>query len=266
MAFLLAQDVSIGSEDVAIGLTHGLFGSHLGVAYPDEDGTLKLLHLAAHKRLVIESYPPPAWIASRIEIPPVLSSQVVALLREMGAKNPVPGNPSHFDYGINLVAGQGAISGDGTYSPNLDSDGFTCASIIAEVFRFMGAGLVALESWTQTNINYAWGCAIVCMLKAAHVPEDHIKAVEKNNIGLRLRPEEVAAAAEAPFVNRPVKFDDLSDRADELFDQIGRDCGPAWCPPKGNPYFPCVDEFGKAKAAARAEDARLLKEKLAKSR
>lgn len=249
MAFSLAENLPIGGEEIAIALTHGLFGTHLGVAYVDEEGTARLLHLAFHKMLFVVSYPQPNWIASQLLLPPFASSQAVALLRGMAEKYQGVGGPGSIDYGINLFAGRDAIKPDATYEPGEGCDGFTCSSFVVAVIERVGFPLVDLSTWQCTEANLAWGRAVVCLLNSFdHVPKEHVALVEQNNQGLRLRPEEVAAAAEIDVSDRPAKSAALAERAEAILTQMLNLCGPP-IDSTGKPYHQCVVDFNNAKIA-----------------
>lgn len=241
MAYTKSANLPIDSEQVGIAITHGAFGSHLGIAYCDESGTARLLHLAWHKRLVIESYPAENWLASILVLPPLASSQAVALVRGMGEKYGNKSNAEGIDYGINLFAGHGAIKQDGEYAPGPDCDGFTCASIIAEALAKVGFRLVKLDTWVEAPKNLAWGRAIVCVLRATHTPNIHIEKVESNIKGLRLLPEEVAAAAELAPDLRPASHGDIQERSAQIIAQMQQSCSPP--PEPGDHYKHCVDEY-----------------------
>jgi hypothetical protein len=241
MAFTLAEDLTVGPEEVGIAITHGALGTHLGLAYCDENGSARLLHLGWHKRLFVDEYPQPTWLACIMPMTPFASSQAVALIRGMADRYGNRSVADSVDYGINLFAGRDAIRGDGQYFPGPDCDGFTCASLIAEILKQVGFHLVDLKTWPAAPKNEAWGRAIVCMLKATSTPDDHVKKVEKNITGLRLRPEEVAAAAELSPTSRPATHTVLQVRADQIFSQVLEACGP---PPPAHPAFEhCVTTY-----------------------
>lgn len=244
MAFSLSTEVGIGEEEVAIALTHGALGSHLGIAYSEEDGSAKLMHLGWHKDFRLDAYPTqnPLWIAAIVAMPPSRSSQTVALLRMMAEDHKDPKKESTLGYGINALAGIGSIDGSATYAPSPGCDGLTCSTFIVEMLRAVGVELIQMATWPSTDRNLAWGRAIVCMLRNANVPEVHVKKVEANVSGLRIRPEEVAAAAEVPAAERPVAYADVVNRADALLAQITAQCGPP-PDPTGHRIAKCVFAF-----------------------
>jgi hypothetical protein len=238
MAYALAAEVELGDDQLAVAITRGLLGTHLGVAYRDEAGQAKLFHLGWHKRLIIEPFPKEDWLASIIGLGTLASAQAVACVRGMAEKF---GNKSSEDapeYGINLLAGHGAITSEGDYNPGPDCDGFTCSSIIAEIFCQTGFSIVDLESWPSTRKNEIWGTAVVCLLsKLGGVSEEHVEKVKNNICGTRLRPEELAAAAELHPDDWPVQHDPIQDRADAIYAEAIAASPPARIP---NHISPCV--------------------------
>jgi hypothetical protein len=241
MPLLNATKISFAKEQVAITLGRGLFGSHLGVAFHSANEGAKVLHLAFHKQLRTDPFPSDnsCWVCCVVDLPPHASIQLVAMLRGLSKKRP------HIGYGLNLFAGRGSIGPTGTYNAPKGSDGFTCATIIAEVFRVSALPLIDEASWKPDKKNLAWGNAVCCLLAVLHPDEpDHIQAVRKNNIGLRVRPEEVAAAAVIKFASRPVSFSVASTNATAAFN-----CLDATCPsqPINDRFAHCVDIYNKNK-------------------
>lgn len=99
----------------------------------------------------------------------------------------------------------------------------------------VGFQLVDLTIWVSTPKNETWGRAIICLLRVPDVLEPHVKRVEANINGLRLRPEEVGAAAELSPKRRPASHAAVQEHAEQIFAQIQTDCGPhpetaSWAP------------------------------------
>ena len=92
------------------------------------------------------------------------------------------------------------------------------------------AELVNLDKWDRGDANIVWGDAVVCMLKAYGVDSDHIELVKANNCGLRLLPEEVAAAAELPRKDRPALQADIAVRSSEIVKEMRQICGQPAAP------------------------------------
>ncbi len=259
MAYTLATELKIGKEQLAITIAHGTLGSHLGVAYWDELEKPRIMHLGWHKNLRVEDYPHPQmnWLCSVLNLSALASMQAVALISSMAEKYGNQATAASLDYGINLMAGHGAIKSDGVYEPGPDCDGFTCASIIAEIFAQIALPIVDLSTWPSTEKNKIWGRAIVCLLRALGATSEHVEKVESNVSGLRLRPEEFAAAAEVSSTSWPAPYDDVQKRADEIGGQIIKDCGPAHEP--GEHYRHCVvtyrDDLARLEGKVNYKDA-----------
>jgi hypothetical protein len=218
MAYALTAEVKLGADQLAIAITRGLLGTHLGVAYRDEAGVAQLFHLGWHKQLFVEPYPKENWLASIINLGALASAQAVACVRGMADKYANNMSDDAPEYGINLLAGHGAITSEGDYNPGPDCDGFTCSSIIAEIFCQTGFPMVDLESWPSTRKNEIWGTAVVCLLsKLRGASEEHVEKVKANICGTRLRPEEFAAAAELLPDEWPAQHDPIQERADAIY-------------------------------------------------
>lgn len=247
MGYKQSQAVPLGAEDVAVCITHGVFGSHLGVAFQTDSGTPKLVHLANHQQLVIEAYPHEKWISSVVPMDPLESIQVLALLRAFTEVHEKQGCGGP-EYGINILAGRGSIQLNGTYSPSPGADGFTCSSIIAELFAGAGFELIKLSDWQEHEDNKIWGQAVVCMLRAVRTASAaHIRAVESNISGLRLTPEELAAAAAHPHTERPVSYAIAHMGAVQVLADVLAKCGPPIRLPHDHPIVPCVNLYAKTK-------------------
>lgn len=223
MAFQTSDKVPLGADEVAVGLTHGLFGSHLGVAFHAQEGGAKLLHLANHHSLCVDPYGAPTWIASVVPFHFTEAIQLIALARNYAVTHQGRDGPS---YGINLLAGKGAIDKNGNYSPTKGCDGFTCASIVAEIFNASGFEAVNLGGWKTTPNNRIWGQAVVEMLRAGGASQDHLTAVSNSNSGMRLLPEEFAAATERSSDDWAMEQADIAERATALMSEILLKCGP----------------------------------------
>lgn len=240
MSFDTSDKIPLDADKVAIGLTHGIFGSHLGVAFHTKEGGAKLLHLANHRLLCFDPYGEKRWITSVVPFEPTEAIQFIALARNYASVHVGKDGPN---YGINLLAGKGAIDTEGNYSPSKDSDGFTCASIVAEIFNASAFEVVDLASWQATQQNRVWGGAIVEMLKAGGAHPDHVIAVSKSVNGLRLLPEEFAAAAERSSEHWPTAQGDLTARATALTAEILAKCGPPIQVPEEHPVANAVKMY-----------------------
>ena len=227
MTFLNVATTSFAKNQVAITLGRGVFGTHLGLAFHSANDGTKVIHLAFHKLLKTDSFPSDesCWVCCIVDLPPRASAQLVGMLRGLSKKRP------HIGYGINLLAGHGSFGPTGSYKAPKGSDGFTCSTMITELFRASALPLIDETSWLPDTVNLAWGEAVCCLLETLH-PEDqdHIAAVRKNNLGLRVRPEEVAAAAAIDYASRPASFLVASANATAAFNCLNANCPPITVP------------------------------------
>lgn len=205
MSFICATDISLPREQVAIAITKGAFGSHIGIMFHSAKDGLQLLHLRFHKDLSVESFPvtpPVTWVASPPNIHIVASKALVGLVRSIAKRRP------QIKYGINVEAAKDSISPSGAYKLPKGSDGLTCATFVVEVFRAASLPpLIALETWHATPENKIWGEGVCKLLEHVGADPLHVAEVRANINGLRVRPEEVAAATQFPSKSLPVKFE-----------------------------------------------------------
>jgi hypothetical protein len=141
------------------------------------------------------------WIATVPELQKTNSKILVGIVRYAASRK------QSINFGINLFAGHGSFDANGHYNAPRGSDGLTCATFVSELMRAAGLPLVDLQSWQPREVDVAWGNS-VCELLRNHgrASEEHISVVRANINGLRLRPEEVAFAADQPVSSRPVDF------------------------------------------------------------
>jgi hypothetical protein len=230
VAFECASTIDVGREQVAIAIQAGILGSHLGLMFRDADGVMTTFHLAFHRLVVVDQQPPAPgeWLACVIPFGEQRAKRVASTIRGMAKVHKLyPFGESPVDYGLSLLLGQGAISKEGVYSPLPGRDGFTCATLLADLLQRSGAKLVDPKTWVGSPKGEAWGRAIVCMLRAwRSATEEHVQKVERGNAGVRMRPEEVAAAGET-YEGKPKSQAELAARAIEVFDEVQHRCAAA---------------------------------------
>jgi hypothetical protein len=81
------------------------------------------------------------------------------------------------------------------------------------------------------------------LLRADDTSGEHISSVERNNLGLRLRPEEVAAAAEVFKVDAPSTYGDISARSHEIMSEVIARCKAPTPLPAHHKMRSCVDQY-----------------------
>ncbi|CAJ2804181.1 Uncharacterised protein [Burkholderia pseudomallei] len=201
MAFESLSDATFTRDQIAIAFTHGRLGAgHVGIAFHTPKDGRQVTHLAWHRQLKVDSIPNEVegcWACTTVQLPASASRQLVAVVRGVAKKRP------QISYGIGAIAAKGSFSANGSYRPPKGSDGLTCSTFIAEVFRAACIPFVNYDTWPSGPQNDAWGDAVCQELERTGVPADHVAAVRKNIGGLRLRPYEAVGAAMLPINQRP---------------------------------------------------------------
>jgi hypothetical protein len=182
---------------------------HVGLYYRDTDGTVLFMHLAWHHSLCCQDPPDEScrWVA------PALDDAVLSFLATVcrAIRSEEPSLP----YGF----GQGRFDPDaGTFQQNGVRRGLTCATFVVAVFAAYDIQLVALDSWPQRSEDSAWQAKILRILEK-RAESEHVEAIRRD-VGhcVRIRPEEVAAAAS--FAVLPADFDDVAPRGIEIVDAL----------------------------------------------
>lgn len=221
MSFTCATTLPVPKENVAIALSSGAFGSHIGIIFNTAKDGLHILHLRFHKDLIAEAFPQSnfcCWIAAPANVPPIASKALVAIVRAISKRLPT------IKYGVNFMAAKGSFDASGAYKAPKGSDGLTCATFVVEIFRAASLPLIKEESWLPTAENILWGQAVCTLMTKVGTEPEHIKHVLGNIAGLRIRPEEVAAASIVPTLERAIEFDRASGSAIEVMKLLNMHC------------------------------------------
>ena len=230
MTFVDAKSLSIEPGQIAVGLTHGDFGAHVGLIFHSAKDGLKLLHLRFHLDLVAEHYPPAfqCWIGTIPDLHKTNAKFLVGIARKIATR------PPSIKFGINAFKANGSFDSNGRYHAPKGSDGLTCASFVAQLFRAYAIDLVDIQSWHERPEDVEWGNAVCDLLKKKGATDDHVAAVRGNINGIRLRAEEVAFAADVPSKERPVKFTEASIGGGGTIKKLQEVC-PAPSRPRSSP-------------------------------
>ena len=223
MAFANINAVPFGTDQVAIAIAHSAFGGgHIGLGFHSAKAGPQVLHLAWHRKLEAHAIPgglQTCWTADALSVPPSASRQLVALIRAVATRG------AQINYDINFVAARGSFSANGSYKAPKGSRGLTCATFVVEVLRAGMVNLVKDDTWRQSAENLDWGNA-VCEQLAKSADTEHVAAVSKNVNGLRMRPFEVAGAAQLGPKRWPADFDSVQRPASEVALQLLGICPP----------------------------------------
>ncbi len=211
MPYCSASELAFSKDQLVIGFTDGsLGGGHIGIAFHSAKEGMKLLHLCAHLRLQTDDFPPNSpefWVATIVELPSAASKQLVAIIRAISKRLP------KINYGLNFLAASGSFDAQGHYKAPKGSDGLTCATFVSTVFRDLRCPLILETTWKPEPKNIEWGEAVYAWLVNSKADPTHLAAVKGNIVGLRIRPDEVAAAADIERKDRPVIFEVASANA-----------------------------------------------------
>ncbi|QDQ25640.1 hypothetical protein FNU76_04315 [Chitinimonas arctica] len=224
MAFQNLNDVQFSADQVVIAISHSDFGGgHIGIGFHTAKAGAKIMHLAWHHRLEMQEIPDfsrkSCWAADVLVIPPLASKQLVAFIRAVATKCP------KISYGINFLAARGSFQANASYKPPKGSDGLTCATFVIEVLRAGKVNLINGDTWMPTPQNVSWGNN-VCALLEKWADAEHVDAVKRNINGLRIRPFEVAGAAQLGYKKWPVDFQGTQQPASDAENQLPQICPP----------------------------------------
>lgn len=224
MPYVQASGLSFPKDKLAVAVTHGAFGNHIGIAFHSAKEGVKLLHLASHINLRTDDFSeelPKKWVSSVVDLPASVSIQMVAIVRSLAKRLP------HINYGINVIAAAGSFDSTGRYKAPKGSDGLTCATFVSTIFHDFRLPLIQEETWLPSPENAQWGIMVYEWLRdKCNADEAHLEAVRQNINGLRVRPDEVAAAADIPFSQRPVNFEIATKGAPAVLAALQAICSP----------------------------------------
>lgn len=250
MIFVSQSNLSLQRGQIAVAISPGAFGAHLGIVFESAKDGRDLLHLAFHLLLRTEPFPPASiehkptvdassvaasadakpddsaeyaamqiqqragkkvcWIATVVDLPDAVSKVVVGIARAVSKRAP------KIHFGIDFIAAKGSFDSNGAYRPPKGSHGLTCASFVNELFGAAAVPLVEEATWESKADYEEWRANVVALLRQHKADESHIEAVLKSSCGIRLCPEELAASAASAMVERPMTF----KRAQELAPEV----------------------------------------------
>ena len=221
MTYLRHDALEIAKDCPFIAITFGGFGSHLGVVFQSAKDGVQVLHLAGHYDLRADAFPPPeqCWIATPVSLPPLTAKAIVGIIRSLAKRTP------KIPYGLNFLKANGSFDTSGRYTAPRGSLGLTCATFITTLFDDLRAPLVEQSNWVENPANIKWAHAVCDSLeRSGKVSHEHIEAVRSNINGLRIRPEEVAVAADAPYTTRPIDYRNASSNAHLIMQTLISSC------------------------------------------
>jgi hypothetical protein len=226
MAFTSLLGIPLSKDQVAVAVSHSNLGAgHVGLAFHSAKHGLQVLHLAWHRRLMVERIPDElktCWASSVLQLPPSASKQVVAYLRTVASRG------AQINYSMDFIAAKGSFAPSGAYKPPKNSRGLTCSSFIVETLRGAMINLVDETTWRADPQNVAWARG-VCDELARHADAEHVSAVRASINGLRLRPFEVAGAGELGRAMWPASFHLVQQPAQVVAQELASVCPDMSC-------------------------------------
>jgi hypothetical protein len=221
MTFENLRSIQFSKDQIVIAVSHSTFGAgHLGVCFHSAKEGPKLWHLAWHQMVKLDSIPDQlgsnCWAGAVLNVPPIMSKQLVAFIRAAASKSPT------ISYGLDFLGAKGSFAPNGAYKPPKGSDGLTCSSFVLEILRGGAANLIKSETWRESVENRAWAEKVCQYLR----DPDHVASVRKKINGLRLRPFEVAGASQIPHKQWPVDFDRVQAPAQQVEIELNQVCPP----------------------------------------
>lgn len=201
MSFECAAAAQLGSDDVALVVHRGDIGRHIGFAVFTQKGKHEFLHLAFHKHVKIESYPPEKCsIVGKLPFDRVALFILKKALWNIGKKAQQKSAAVSIPFGVSIDTKKGSFNKEGVYKTPSNAkgepaDGLTCATFVAEICRGVGLRLVEDGDWPVRPRDATWIDEICNLLARVKAEPEHIAHVRASFTGARIRPEEVAGAA-----------------------------------------------------------------------
>lgn len=187
---------------------------HVGILHKQaHSNEVNMLHLAWHMDLRNEA-PKPKYRWVKPTFPSARLRQVAARCRQILRANP---------HGIPYAFSQASDCFDNEtreYLIGPTRHGLTCATFVVAVFNSVGLDIIQSGTWPPpTEDDRRWQEGVVRML-AQHqeVSNEHLTAVGSEVGGIRIRPEQVAAAVGTP--PHPATYVQISEVSQTFLEQL----------------------------------------------
>jgi len=191
--------------------TYGPDRNHLGFLYKSEADEVRLGHLAFHHQLEFEEPNEPYKWLDVLGINETNKYVIAAFFANLEREH-----PNNVAYGFGVDGD--CFDEEGNFIEPPLGQGLTCATFVTAAFRHQGFPLVQLEAWpVRPEEDAAWRNWIIGMLERKGFV-DQAKALQARAPGVRVRPQEVAAAA--TLNNLPATFDDVEKVAAQIIAEL----------------------------------------------
>ncbi len=193
---------------IAIGRTASEpYNTHTGVVYRNLDGTVSMLHLGWHHRLLNWPYDGTyACVVPNIE--PERARIVAGLCRTIWRRRPkIP-----YSLRLDVHARFRAATGDVVLSK--EGNGLNCSNFVLIVFLTSGISLIDFTTWQERAEDADWHRYLVQQLEGHGASPEHVEAVRSEIGCARVRPEETAGAGIEDFL--PANFEQCARNGREI--------------------------------------------------
>ena len=228
MKFACSKNIQLNPDDVGLVLHRGGIGMHVGFFFQSREKKHVFLHLAFHKNVKFEDFPPEACsIAGKLPISKVSALSLKSALRLIGARAQQKPSGINIPYGVNIDKAKGSFTNQGVYSIPKGSDGLTCATFVTEVCQGVGLDILNESDWTARPADANWINQICDMLRHPQSGADqtHINHVQASFKGIRIRPEEVASSVNL-WQKKPIDCAPAETEGLRLIQAVDQCCAP----------------------------------------
>ncbi|RUM02654.1 hypothetical protein [Rhizobium chutanense] len=191
MALTAGSFENVSNIGIAIGRSSAT-QNHVGFLYLAEAGP-RMLHLAWHYRLRDDSPYDDDWkdyLWADFNLEDEENRSALAAFVATVSLNSTNGIP----YGFSFDGS--AFGPDGGFIPPPLGQGLTCATFVVTVLAAAGFRLLDLTSWQNREGDEQWRAKIIAWLESTpDVPRSHIDLLREDTHALRIRPEDITAAA-----------------------------------------------------------------------
>lgn len=208
MAFACSNNIQLNPDDVGLVLHRGSIGMHVGFFFQAREEKYVFLHLAFHKNVKFDPFPPAdCSIAGKLPLSKVSALSLKSALRLIGARAQQIPSRINIPYGVNIDKAKGSFNSKGIYSIPKGSDGLTCSTFVTEVCQGVGLDILNESDWKARPSDANWINQICAMLSDPRSGADlaHTNHVRSSFNGIRIRPEEVASSVNL-WKQKPIDF------------------------------------------------------------
>lgn len=221
MPFVCSNALKLANDQVAIALTFGAFGRHVGLVFKSND-ILRVVHMRFHMNVGVEPFPTehsPCWIAAPLNMHSISSKILIGHLNRIGGASP------KIPFGVNVRHSKGSFTPQGDYVRPAGSDGLTCATFVNEICRAIGLPLVDETTWTEDREDdRLWVDEVAGLLQAKKADAAHITWVRGLANGVRIRPEEVAVSGNHKMSAKGIDFLTACASSESLLNTLAGSC------------------------------------------